>query len=444
MLRFGKPSFFVASGAAVLLLVSASAPLGLDLTLSDGEAGSGVVEIVFLATSITQVESDPRTAWKIYFERAHPKFKVRLIAASENSDTSRAAIMKMIKNSDAGTIVPDVYLGDVIWPALFGKEGVALPLNSMFRADFWHRFDPDMLKAASYNGQVYSVPFYRERGLLFYRKDLLEKIGKSVPRTWEELAEISRQLISMGVVEHGFVWQGAPYEGLTCNWLEFAADAGAQVLDPDRTRSQINSPQSLNALKFMRSLIAQGVSPQEVTRYQERDAMELFNSGKAAFLRAWSAVYTGLVNQDGALTVNQFPVGVAELPTFAGQTRPGYSTIGGWNLFVNPKIKESRSKREAVSAFIEWITDVPGQHILAQYGETPANVSVRSMDGLRGNPVLSMADRARPVRSPHELPTYYLVSEAIYTEVHRALTGELSPEAALANAENRINRVLAG
>jgi multiple sugar transport system substrate-binding protein len=182
-----------------------------------------------------------------------------------------------------------------------------------------------------------------------------------------------------------------------------------------------------------------------VTRYKERDALELFNSGKAAFLRVWSSAYTGLVNSDGTLTVNHLPVGVAELPTFADQAGHGYSTIGGWNLFVNPKIKENRSKMEAVSAFIEWITDVPGQHILAQYGETPANVSVRGMDEwLRDNPVLSMSDRARPVRPPHELPTYHLLSEAIYTEVHRALTGELSPEAAMVNAENRINRVLAG
>lgn len=435
----------IAVGVVALLLGSASASSSGSLTPQEPAAPEGITEVVFLATSITLNKGDPREAWKLYFEKAHPGLSLRYTSASTNTDASRSRITELIKGtgSDHRNDVPDVFLGDVNWPAQFGQEGTALALDGLFSPDFWNRLDKDMVAAAKYDGKIYAVPFYREQGILFYRQDLLEKIDARVPRTWEELADVSLRLVAASAVKYGFVWQGASYEGLTCNWLEFATDAGAQLIDKDRARSQVNSPQALQALRFMRSLITRGISPREVTQFQEGDAMRLFNSGEAAFLRAWNSQYTGISAPDGTLQASGFPVGVAELPTFAGQPEPGSSTVGGWNLFVNPKISKDPRKMKAVATFIEWMTDVPGQHILAQYGQIPANTTVLNMDPLfTSNPVLSTTERVKQVRRPHELPTYPALSGAVQTEIHRALTGEISPEAALRNAEERINAVL--
>lgn len=42
-----------------------------------------------------------------------------------------------------------------------------------------------------YNNHVYTIPFDGDQFLLFYRRDLQEKDGWEVPKTWDELIEVA-------------------------------------------------------------------------------------------------------------------------------------------------------------------------------------------------------------------------------------------------------------
>jgi multiple sugar transport system substrate-binding protein len=59
----------------------------------------------------------------------------------------------------------------------------------------------------------------------------------------------------------GMVYEGASYEGLTCDFLELAFAAGGKVLSDDGTKSQINSPENLKALQFMVDGVKSGAAP---------------------------------------------------------------------------------------------------------------------------------------------------------------------------------------
>ena len=50
--------------------------------------------------------------------------------------------------------------------------------------------------------------------------------------------------------------------------------------------------------------------------------------------------------------------------------------------------------------------------------------------------------KSRLVIRPSDRPAYPDVSKAIYVNIHRALTGEATPEQALADADNEINEIL--
>ena len=367
------------------------------------------------------------------FEKAYPKIHVTLQSAPTNTDTNRASLVTTISG---GSATPDVFMGDVIWPAQFGAHGLARPLSKYLPSSYWSKFAPGLVKGATYKGQVMGAPFFEDEGFLYYRKDLLAAEHLPVPKTWQQLQSEALKLKNKGLVKYGFVWEGDSYEGLTCDFMEYLGSAGGTVLNPGLTKATVDSAAGRQALSFMRSLISSGASPSAVTTMQEPQAMAAFDSGQAAFLRNWDYAYAN-ANTASSPSKVVGKVGVAPLPTFAGHSYPGTSNIGGWNLYINP-----HSKNVAADlTFIKWMTGTTAQTILgAKYTEIPTVESVRSSPQVTAkSPVLAVAPKTRLIPRPAQTPQYPKVSQAIYQNVNSALVGSESVSAALKNAASQIN-----
>ncbi len=69
-------------------------------------------------------------------------------------------------------------------------------------------FDPETLKAYSYEGKLYGMPYARENLGFFYNADLVEE----VPTTWQGVYDLSRELIDAGEVQFGIVLAGTSYD----------------------------------------------------------------------------------------------------------------------------------------------------------------------------------------------------------------------------------------
>jgi multiple sugar transport system substrate-binding protein len=427
--RVGRARVAFAAGGILL-----TACAGTGQSPAQGSAGDARTVITWLANPITQDHNDPRHVLIDAFEKAHPSIAVDLISGPTSTDALRDTLRSRLANP-ASSGIPDVYLGDLIWPAAFAHDRLALSLSDHLPRAFWARFVPGLVEGATYHGAVYAAPFFRDQGLLFYRRDLLEQAGLPVPTTWEQLVEEAGTLQAQHRVQYGFVWTGAEYEGLTCVWTELMSDAGGQVLNPAGNRSAIDSPQSLQALRFLRALVATGVTPPGVANFQEPQVTAAFVDGQAAFARNWNSLYDA-VRTAGLLDT----VGVAPLPTFAGRPQPGGSTAGGWNLYVNPRTAHLGAALE----FIQWMTDVDAQEIMAgEYNDGPVNAQVLADVSRRAtSPVLTAVARTRVVPRPAGTTVYPAVSRAIYTNVSGALVGR-PPEDALNAARTQIDAALA-
>src|ERR1700685_1446796 len=350
---------------------SASTAVSSPTSSASGSATSG--SIVWSASPLTGTgANDARTVLINAFEKQYPGIHVTLVSAPTDTDTNRATLATEISG---GSSTPDVFMGDVIWPAQFGAHQCAVPLSQYLPSSYWSKFAPGLVAGATYKGAVYGSPLFEDKGFLYYRKDLLTKDGLPVPTTWEQLETDAKTVLAKGQSKYGFVWEGDSYEGLTCNFMEYLTDAGGTATNPGYTSATLNSAAALKAVTFMRSLVTSGVSPAAVTTFQEPQAMNTFASGQAVFLRNWDYAYTDAItpSDGGKLTASQ--VGVVPLPGFTGQTTPGYSNIGGWNMYINPHSKHLG----ADLSFIQFLSSTTAQDILSQkYGFISTVAAVRS------------------------------------------------------------------
>ncbi len=199
--------------------------MGSPTSSAGGSATSG--SIVWSASPLTGTgANDARTVLINAFEKQYPNIHVTLVSAPTDTDTNRATLATEISG---GSSTPDVFMGDVIWPAQFGAHQLALPLSDYLPASYWSKFAPGLVQGATYQGKVYGSPLFEDQGFLYYRKDLLAKAHLSVPTTWQQLESDSVKLVHSGAVKYGFVWEGDSYEGLTCDFMEYLADAGGSV-----------------------------------------------------------------------------------------------------------------------------------------------------------------------------------------------------------------------
>jgi trehalose/maltose transport system substrate-binding protein len=241
-----------------------------------------------------------------------------------------------------GSTTPDVYGVDVVWPGILSPY--LLDLRPYFGGDLAAQYP---VVAASYtvDDKVVAVPRRVYVGALFYRKDLLRRYGyREPPKTWDALEGMARRIQAgeraRGVKDFwGFVWHGAPGEGLTCSGLEWQiGDGGGRILEDDKTIS-VNNPQTIRAWQRAMRWVG-SIAPPGVTAYAKWDAENAWSSGKVAFLRGWASDYSLISLHKPPLNTTEF--GVTSVP---GGKEGRAGVLGGNGLAVS---RFSVHPREAV------------------------------------------------------------------------------------------------
>ncbi|AIY86529.1 MULTISPECIES: ABC transporter substrate-binding protein [unclassified Thermotoga] len=367
------------------------------------------------------------------FHQQYPDIEVEIIPMPDSS-TERHDLY--VTYFAAGETDPDVLMLDVIWPAEFAPFLEDLTADK----DYFElgEFLPGTVMSVTVNGRIVAVPWFTDAGLLYYRKDLLEKYGYDhAPRTWDELVEMAKK-ISQAEGIHGFVWQGARYEGLVCDFLEYLWSFGGDVLD-ESGKVVIDSPEAVAALQFMVDLIYKHkVTPEGVTTYMEEDARRIFQNGEAVFMRNWPYAWS-LVNSDESPIKGK--VGVAPLPMGPGGRRA--ATLGGWVLGIN-KFSPPEEK-EAAKKLIKFLTSYDQQLYKAiNAGQNPTRKAVYKDPKLKEAApfmveLLGVFINALP---RPRVANYTEVSDVIQRYVHAALTRQTTPEDAIKNIAKELKFLL--
>jgi multiple sugar transport system substrate-binding protein len=332
---------------------------------------------------------------------------------------------QFVQRQQAKSSECDVFLSDVVWTAEFAQKKWLLDMTDYVNARK-DEFIPSTLETINYQGVYYGVPQATDSAFMYYRDDKVS----SIPQTWQELYNAAKS-------NGGIVYQGASYEGLTCDFLELAFAAGGKVISDDGKKSVINSPENLKALQFMVDGVKSGAATKAVTTYMEEESRRAFESGKPAFMRNWPYAYA-LGNQKGSKVKGKFKV--APFPAFEGGGKAGI--LGGHNLVIS---KYSKNPAGAV-ALIDMLSSPEIEKMYAsKFSIAPTLTATYDDPAVRK--ALPFADELRQAvqqaKSRPVSPVYPQISQAIYKNVNEALAGQMAPEDALKNADAAITRALA-
>jgi multiple sugar transport system substrate-binding protein len=329
--------------------------------------------------------------------------------------------------------------GDVIWPAQFAANSYIVDLSDRFTEDMRSKFLEGPVQSNTYEGNVYGVPWFTDAGLLYYRKDLLEKAGFSgPPKTWDELKQQAQKVMQDQGTKFGFVFQGSEYEGGTVNGLEYIWTHGGDVLDPnDASKVVIDSPESVAGLETEQSMVTDGVSPQAVSTYAEPETEAPFLGGDAVFARNWPYMYS-LAGTENFIKPDV--IDIAPLP--AGEGGETASSIGGWNFFINAFADQEA--QDAAWEFVKFMTAAEQQKFYSLGGSyLPTLTALYDDPEIKEKvPAVRLAKeafkytRARPVS-----PVYSDMSLKMAEEFNAALGGDTEPQQAISTLQKELQSI---
>jgi multiple sugar transport system substrate-binding protein len=375
-----------------------------------------------------------------YWEKLIDEYKkstgeaVQIVVQPTDSDQRRQGLVVSLQAEQPD---PDVFMMDVVWIGQFVKSNWIEPLDDYInKSDFdTSAFFSRVLNLVDvYDGKLYALPVNVDGGLLYYRKDLLEKYNYSTPpKTWKQLVDYSENIQAKERETNpgftGFVWQGAQYEGLVCTFEEFISSDGGGIMNWDKI--DLNTQQNETALKFMQDLIhIYKISPPNTyTEMKEEEVRQAFQRGDALFERNWPYAWKLHEADDSPV---KGKVGIAPLPHFEGGESA--STLGGWHIGIS---KYSDKKSEAWK-LIQFIESYQTQKKFAlNLGWNPGRKDVYN-----DNEVVKELPHLRKLKEVFEhtvsrpnLPYYTQVSEIIQRYVNSCLAGNIQPLEALVKAQ---------
>jgi multiple sugar transport system substrate-binding protein len=344
--------------------------------------------------------------------------QAKLLELPESADEQRN---QLVQREEAKSPECDVMGIDVIWTAEFANQGWLKDLSPVV-AQRRSEFIPSTLETLHYNGKYWGLPYNSNAAILYYRSDEVAK----APTTWEDVYRLAAQ-------KSGITYQGASYEGLTCDFLELLYSAGGKVLSDDGKSPAIDSPQTRKVLDFMVSGIKDGAASRAVVAQMEEESRRAFEQGKATFMRNWPYAYA-LGNK--SKIKGKFKI--TPLPGIDGN--PGSGVLGGTNLAIS-----SYSKNPGGAlAVINYFTSDVGQRLIGEGATPPAtsaaykDPSVRKAIGLPDEIEQAVGQaKPRPVS-----PVYPQISQAIYQNVNKALSGQISTDDAIKSMSSQIQKAL--
>ncbi len=366
------------------------------------------------------------------FQEEYPDVRVK---ANGIAADSWSAFFDTVSVRIAGGQVPDVVRVATEGQRLFASRGVAMPIDEYIERDkdyiqgYYDDISPKLIevnkKYSSPGENTYYLPGEFNPMCVWYSTELFQQAGVEEPNddwTWDDFLAAAEELTKPGEV---FGMHVPPaYFASLMPWL---LTNGASTMNADWTESTVASPEAVESVRFMRSLVEEGISPKPGGEYDPFTAM---SQGKLAMFGGGRWPIISMRNLDY----------VDKVKIVAWPQKEGKGSPLGWDGYAI--MKESENK-EAAWAFAKFMTTRKANERFAQLGgtEVPPRRSVAMSDAFLSNSpegskkLYEALDYATAIPSPNKGS---VIEQDIIDTLTQILAGNAEPEEGLQQLDQKI------
>lgn len=284
------------------------------------------------------------------FEKEHPNIKVNLQNQGNYGDLNQILVATMQSPSDLPTITqayPD-------WMLQFEDANLVTDLTDMVKGeDGIEDYDdilPGVREEIEQDGKIMGLPFNKSTEVLWYNKTLFDELGLEVPKTYDELKEVSKKIYEEKNIS------GVGFDSLPNFYATYLHNKGLEM-DKDL---DITSPESVEAVNYYLDGIKDG--------YFRIAGTDQYMSGP--FANEQVGAYIG--SNAGEVYVKD---GVEDKFEYAAAPYPAESAVQqGTNIYMFDNADDAQKK--AAFEFLKYLTSKEAQIKFAlDTGYMPARTS---------------------------------------------------------------------
>ena len=341
---------------------------------------------------------------------------------------------------------------------IWGKQGWLTPLDDLGADYGYDDIVPQVKKGLSVDGKLYAAPFYAESSMTFYRKDLFEKAGLTMPEdgpTYQQITQFADKLTDKKAGIYGICLRGKPGWGENMAFLTSAANAFGGEWFNMKWQPQLTSEPWKNTLAWYLDVLKRDGPPGATANgYNENRA--LFSTGKCAM---WidATVTAGYLYDPKQ---SQVADKVAFAPSPKTDQNPKAS---GWSWAWALGIPAGTKQADAAKKFVKWATS---KEYVALVGDSegwvvaPPGTRLSTYDNdnyKKAAPfagfvlkAIEAADPSHPTVNPVPytgvqfvaIPEFQGLGTTVGQNVASALAGQTTGDKALAASQTAAERVM--
>lgn len=288
-------------------------------------------------------------------------------------------------------------------------------------------------------GGIYGLPIEAANpAVLYYNKDILDKIGEKPPVTWEDFRRIAKKATKDtngdGKIDQwGFAqgWGAKFFGDLNWNWYGFLWQAGGELYNDDLKTVKFNNEAGVQTAQFLHDLkFVDKVIPENAISQTNKEMLQTtFGTGNAAFCIYLSSASSEILDKS-------FPnLKYGFITSLQNKDKGTFASVDQLTLMSSAKNKDLSFKLMKHMLSAESMTKFHKYHPRAP---------ITKDEPYQGDPKLKeMIEKDKGVYRPLKVAPHGVeVYEYLWKQLQKMINGQAAPKEALDEAARYANDLL--